>query len=199
MIIPKEITLDLKDYEAGLKAAEEFHGHLCPGMFNGVKMALVAKRILGYDSFPSRDLMVIAEIDRCLTDAIMVITGARFGRRTMKFRDYGRFAATFCSIEKGKGVRISQKDGVYRAMEETMKERGIDPKKNRNEAGLVFFEYPVEKHFGMTVKDISWDENDLPGFPKIKVSCAGCGETVMDNRHLEVKGKTYCRPCTENL
>lgn len=194
MNLPEKIDLSLAEYQIGLRIAEEFHGHLCGGMFTGVKMALLAKKILGYSTFPSKDLLVIAEIDRCLTDAVTAITGCRFGRRTLKFRDYGKFAAVFCSLEHGQGVRISQKEEVYHAIEARLKASKIDPH-DYEKAGMVYFNYPISDHFHLSVHEMQWDENDLPGFPRIKVTCAQCGESVMDNRHVSTNGRTLCRPC----
>ena len=193
--LPEQLDLSVEEYQTGLKTANEFHGHLCGGMFTGVKMALCARRILGYPSFPSKDLLVIAEIDRCLTDAVMAITGCRFGRRTLKFRDYGKFAAEFHSLEQNQGVRISQKDGAYRAIETRMESEGID-RHDYARAGMVYFHFPIPDQFQFQIVQEKWDENDLPGFPKIKVNCAQCGETVMDNRHVEKDGKLLCRPCS---
>ena len=35
------------------------------------------------------------EIDRCATDAVPIVTGCRMGKRALKFRDFGKVAATF--------------------------------------------------------------------------------------------------------
>ena len=51
--------------------------------------------------------MTFVEIDRCATDAIAVVTGCRLGKRALKFRDFGKMAATFCDLrdEKGRSSR----------------------------------------------------------------------------------------------
>src|SRR5205814_9294748 len=40
-------------------------------------------------------LVTFVEIDRCATDAVAVVTGCRLGKRALKFRDWGKVAATF--------------------------------------------------------------------------------------------------------
>ncbi len=201
LTIRRDLVLPASEYWDGLQKAEAFHGHLCPGMFSGVKMSLLAKGLLGMKEFPSKDLIVIAEIDRCLTDAIMSFTGCRLGRRSMKFRDFGKFAATFCSLEHRQGFRIATRADSFDRIEERMKAAGIDPRghhQEREKAGQVFFEFPWQEHFAVTVVDQTWDDTDLPGFPKIKVQCSRCQEPVMDGRHLTRDGQIFCRPCAPN-
>lgn len=182
------------EFERGLSDACAFHGHLCPGMYNGVKMALGARRLLGYEAYPSKDLIVITEIDRCLTDAIISVTGCRLGRRTLKFRNWGRFAATFCSIERKKGIRISQKTEAFDELEAEMNRLGID-RHDTAAASRVFFGYPWARQFSMSITEVDWAENDLPGFPKERERCVACGESVMDGRHVMFDGRPHCRPC----
>ena len=43
-------------------------------------------------------LVTFIEIDRCATDAIAVVTGCRLGKRAIKFRDWGKMAATFVDL-----------------------------------------------------------------------------------------------------
>ena len=43
-------------------------------------------------------LVTFVEIDRCATDAISVVTGCRLGKRALKFRDWGKMAATFVDL-----------------------------------------------------------------------------------------------------
>ncbi|MEO6927539.1 MAG: formylmethanofuran dehydrogenase subunit E family protein, partial [Casimicrobiaceae bacterium] len=40
------------------------------------------------------------------TDAIMVVTGCRVGKRALKLRDWGKMAATFCDLRDGRAVRV---------------------------------------------------------------------------------------------
>jgi FmdE, Molybdenum formylmethanofuran dehydrogenase operon len=51
-------------------------------------------------------IVTFVEIDRCATDAVMVVTGCRLGKRALKFRDWGKMAATFVDVETGKAVRV---------------------------------------------------------------------------------------------
>src|SRR5579863_8922845 len=92
-----------------LRDAEQAHGHLCAGQVLGVRMAMLGCRRLSIDEPRGRDrkrLVTFIEIDRCATDAIGVVTGCRLGKRALKFRDWGKMAATFVDLSSGKAIRI---------------------------------------------------------------------------------------------
>src|ERR1700733_7084036 len=89
--------------------AEAAHGHLCAGQILGVRMATLGCRRLGIEEPRGRDrkrLVTFIEIDRCATDAIGVVTGCRLGKRALKFRDWGKMAATFVDLSTGRAIRI---------------------------------------------------------------------------------------------
>ena len=95
-----------------LRDAEQAHGHLCAGQVLGVRMAMLGMRKLGIDEpadFRKR-LLTVVEIDRCATDAVSLVTGCRLGKRSMKFLDYGKVAATFLDLETGRAVRVVARD-----------------------------------------------------------------------------------------
>src|SRR5580700_3859388 len=96
-----------------LRQAEIAHGHLCAGQVLGVRMAMLGCRRLGIDEPRGRDrkrLVTYIEIDRCATDAIGVVTGCRLGKRALKFRDWGKMAATFVDLQSNRAVRIAAKE-----------------------------------------------------------------------------------------
>ncbi|MGH7866581.1 MAG: FmdE family protein, partial [Candidatus Dormibacteraceae bacterium] len=91
----------MKTLDEYLDLALQSHGHLCPGQVLGIRMALRGLRELGIDE--PRDyrkrLLTFVEIDRCATDAVSLVTGCRLGKRSLKFLDYGKVAATFMDLE----------------------------------------------------------------------------------------------------
>src|SRR5947208_12531224 len=96
----------LAQYEQIAAAA---HGHICAGQILGLRMAVYGMELLGIDDPAGRDrkrVVTFVEIDRCATDAIPVVTGCRLGKRALKFRDFGKMAATFCDLASGRAVRI---------------------------------------------------------------------------------------------
>src|SRR5258706_8188303 len=103
----------MKNLDEYLRDAEEAHGHLCAGQVLGVRMAMLGLDLLGIDDPRGKDrkrLVTYVEIDRCATDAVMVVTGCRLGKRSLKFRDWGKMAATFVAVSDGRAVRIAAKE-----------------------------------------------------------------------------------------
>jgi formylmethanofuran dehydrogenase subunit E len=91
----------IQSLEGLLREAEIAHGHLCAGQILGVRLALVGLGKLGIVDPRGKDrkrLVTFVEIDRCATDAIAVVTGCRLGKRALKFRDWGKMAATFVDL-----------------------------------------------------------------------------------------------------
>ena len=186
--------MPLKSLEEYETLAAQAHGHLCAGQILGLRMALHGVRLLELDDPAGADrkrLVTFVEIDRCMTDAIPVVTGCRLGKRALKFRDFGKVAATFCDLRDGRAVRIrAREDAKERARE-------LYPEiENKNQQQMRAYR-------GMTdaeLFDIQWvrvalGPEDLPGYKKPRPLCAQCGEPVSFRREVVRDGRTLCRAC----
>src|SRR5437879_7484604 len=103
----------MKSLDEYLRDAEQAHGHLCAGQVLGVRMAMLGLQKLGIEDPQGADrkrLVTFVEIDRCATDAVAVVTGCRLGKRALKFRDWGKMAATFVDVATGTAIRIAAKE-----------------------------------------------------------------------------------------
>src|SRR5438874_6682249 len=112
----------MKSLTEYLVDAEQAHGHLCAGQVLGVRMAMLGMQKLGIQDPSGKDrkrLVTFVEIDRCATDAIGVVTGCRLGKRALKFKDWGKMAATFVDLESGRSLRVAAREtskGMARAL-----------------------------------------------------------------------------------
>ncbi len=96
-------------FEGLLDESVRVHGHLCPGQVLGVRMAVYGLEKIGITDPKGTDrkkIYLFVEIDRCATDALQSDTGCSLGKRTMRFMDYGKMAATFVNLETGRAVRV---------------------------------------------------------------------------------------------
>ena len=103
----------MKSLDEYLREAEAAHGHLCAGQVLGVRMAMLGLQKLGIEDPRGKDrkrLVTFVEIDRCATDAVAVVTGCRLGKRALKFRDWGKVAATFVDVSAGRAYRIAARE-----------------------------------------------------------------------------------------
>ncbi len=76
-------------------------------------MAIVGCREIGIEEPRGcKKLLVYVEMDRCATDAIQALTGCSLGKRTLKFLDYGKMAASIINLETQKASRVLGKDNA---------------------------------------------------------------------------------------
>jgi formylmethanofuran dehydrogenase subunit E len=172
--------LDYENFEMLMAEAGRFHGDICPGISIGTRMTMIGLRSIGITDPKGADrkkIMVFVEIDRCIADAVMALTGCRPGKRTMKVKDYGKMAATFINLETGKAVRLAA------AMRKG--ERGLED----------IATAPDEELFSIAEVEVPLLPDDMPGKPTRRVTCSSCGEAIMDGRDIEAGGGFVCKPC----
>lgn len=185
-------NLDLKKL---LKEASEFHGDLCTGITLGTRMSMIGLEAIGIDDPKGKDrkkLIVYVETDRCASDAILAVTGCHPGKRSMKILDYGKMAATFINLETGKAVRVVVKDknrnkDKESAFHETVNESSPDR----------YVIAPAAELFQVEEVEVLLKPEDMPGKPLRVVTCALCGERVMDMREILKDERVLCKPCAE--
>ncbi len=170
------------------------HGHLCAGQILGLRMALVGVQLLGLEDPAGKDrkrLVSIVEIDRCMTDAIGVVTGCRLGKRALKFRDFGKAAATFCDLQENRAVRIAARESAKERARALYPEvAGRNPQQMR-----AYREMPDEELFHIEWVRVTLGAADLPGYRAPGAICAQCGESVSFRREVVREGRALCRAC----
>jgi formylmethanofuran dehydrogenase subunit E len=178
-----------------LKECEALHGHMCAGQLLGARMALLGCRLIDIDDPRDKDrrkLIVWVEIDRCMTDAISAVTGVRLGKRSLKYVDYGKVAATFLNTESKCAVRIVALESSRNLADERYGE--IADKRQRQ--FRAYSEATDEELFKTEFVAVELRDLDAPGSPRSRVICSLCGEGVNDGREVAAAdGAVFCRPC----
>src|SRR5215469_319161 len=176
--------------------AEQSHGHMCAGQVLGVRMAMLGCRAVGVDDPLGADkkkLLVFVEIDRCAADAINTVTGCRLGKRTLKYYDYGKLAATFLNTRTGEAVRVVALDTSREAADAALPH--IENRYARQKEAYKLL--PDDELFGVQRVKIDLGVQDQPGRPVSRVTCQQCGEGVNDLREVVRDGRTLCRACAD--
>jgi len=156
-------------------------------------MALRGCQELGIDRprEESKRLVVYVEIDRCATDAIQVVTGCKLGKRTLKYVDYGKLAATFIDLPAGNAVRLSAREDIRKKATLCRPEGWT-----KYEAEVAAYKaMPDEELFHIEPVIVQIPAEDMPGPPLRRVVCDACGEEVNDYREVTVAGEVLCRAC----
>jgi formylmethanofuran dehydrogenase subunit E len=177
-----------------LAKAEVVHGHMCGGQILGVRLALLGLERLGIQDPLGADrkrLVTFVEIDRCATDAIGMVTGCRLGKRTLKFRDWGKMAATFVDLSTGQGIRIVALENSR----DLARELYPHLESKSQQQMRAYRELPDAKLFREHPVRVAVDASELPGYKADRVVCARCGEGVNFGRFEEVAGELLCFSC----
>ncbi len=181
----------LSEYES---LAAQAHGHLCAGQILGLRLAIHGVRLLGIEDPAGKDrkrLVTFVEIDRCATDAITVVTGCRIGKRALKFRDFGKVAATFCDVAENRAVRVVARESSKQLAAERYPEIA-----DRNQREMrAYRELSDAELFAYQWVRVAIGPEDLPGFKAPRVACAECGEAINFRREVIREGRTLCRAC----
>src|SRR5215469_12532544 len=184
----------MKSLDEYLLDAERAHGHLCAGQVLGVRMAMLGLEKLGIQDLDGADrkrLVTFVEIDRCATDAIAVVTGCRLGKRALKFRDWGKVAATFVDVSTGRAVRIVARESSKALAREAHPELAD---KNRQQM-LAYREMADNELFSTQWVKVELPAEEFPGYKGGRVVCQSCGEGINFRREVYRDGKILCRGC----
>ncbi len=188
----------MQSLEELLREAEIAHGHLCAGQILGVRMAMLACRRLGMEEPRGKDrkrLVTYVEIDRCATDAIAVVTGCRLGKRALKFRDWGKMAATFLDLAAPLDNPSSDPTPTYKAIRiaalESSKARARElfPHiENKNEQQMLAYrELPDADLFSEQWVRVPLHPREQPGYKSSRITCDQCGEGINYDREAIIR------------
>ena len=184
----------MKSLNEYLRDAEQAHGHLCAGQVLGVRLAMLGLAKLVIEDPHGKDrkrIVTFVEIDRCATDAIGVVTGCRLGKRALKFRDWGKMAATFVDVSTGKAIRIAAKESSKKLAREMHPEL---ESKNQQQM-LAYREMPEDDLFATQWVKVELPAEEFPGYKGERIVCADCGEGINFRREIHRDGRVLCRAC----
>jgi formylmethanofuran dehydrogenase subunit E len=175
-----------------LKESSFIHGHHCAGQVLGVRMAMAGCREVSIEEPKGcKKLMVYVEIDRCATDAVQAVTGCSLGKRTLRFLDYGKMAATFVNLETRGAVRVLARDDA-RELAALYCPDAANPQEAQKNAYRIM---PEQALFSIHGAHVTIPEDDFPGHRGVRASCGSCGEGINFHRTVQQAGRTLCIPC----
>ena len=184
----------MKTLDELLAEAEHAHGHLCAGQVLGVRMAMAGLARLGIDDPRGHDrkrLVTFVEIDRCATDAVGVVTGCRLGKRALKFRDFGKMAATFVDLQTGRALRVAAREGS----KERSREMFPDLPSKGQQQMAAYRVMSDEEMFDFAWVRVHLPPEEFPGYKSPRIVCAQCGEGINYHREVVRDGQILCRSC----
>ena len=161
-----------------------FHGHACPGLAIGYRMACAAMEALDIRRAGDEETVAIVENDACGVDALQCITGCTFGKGNLIFRDFGKQVYTLYSRTTGKGVRVVfHGDGIP-----------AEFSSDRNLRARYILSAASDDI--LTMAPVAIDEPPRAVSRK-SLLCSLCNEEVMETRVQDVEGQITCIPCAQ--
>jgi formylmethanofuran dehydrogenase subunit E len=162
-----------------------FHGHSCPGLAIGYRLAVAAMTALDTIRSDDEELVAVVESNACGVDALQCVSGCTFGKGNLIFHDYGKHAYSLFSRVKQQGVRV-----VFHG-------NGI-PTEAREDRPAFASRIMIEQENAIiSVTRIPYKEMQTAQVRR-SVLCGECGEPVMDVRARKTGDGYICIPCAEN-
>jgi len=162
----------------------QFHGHECPGIAMGYRMATTAMNKLDSIRAEDEEIVAIVENDACGVDALQCVTGCTFGKGNLIFRDYGKHVFTIYCRSSRSGVRVHfHGDGIPEGLQE-------------DRSALTKWILSASNDSILSVTQTSIPEPE-PARIRKSIPCAFCGESVMESRIQQLHEKSACIPCYE--
>ncbi|MFZ5775112.1 MAG: FmdE family protein [Thermodesulfobacteriota bacterium] len=185
-------------------AVARFHGHVCPGLAFGYRVATCALEELGLVRAHDEELVAICENHSCAVDAIQVVTGCTAGKGNLFFREVGKQVYTLIRRESGEAVRLAviweppSESEEARLAWEAFAAGSRDPQvvrrvrlRKAEKVKAILAAEPSE------LFRISRPAMTLPPPAQVHASlrCDVCGEKVMAPMASRRDGRLLCRPC----
>jgi len=187
-----------------VEKAIQFHGHICPGLLMGVRMAEAAMQYLGVTPDQDEELLAIVENDSCSVDAMQAILGCTFGKGNLIFKDYGKQVVTVASRLQNRAVRIAGRKQEPSPERQRFGELNRLPKltpeqsEERESLRIIVFEQmmtcPLEAMLDIQEIEIDWPPKAVI-YPTL--TCVACGEGVAGHRVVTTETGSLCLPCSK--
>jgi len=185
------------------KKAAEFHGHVCPGLAMGYRVAKYAKE--HYPRSKDEELVAIVENKSCSVDAIQNVLGCTFGKGNLITKDFGKQVFTFYSRDQNKAMRIYFKGNVFEGLDK-FRQKSVtgELSEKEHQEFAAMREQAIQKI--LTAPDeelLSVTEVDIPAPEKARIyptlRCQECGEGFMEVLGRMANGKVVCKSCYEKM
>ena len=190
-----------------LKSCVEFHGHICPGLIYGYRVAKEAMKLMNLTRSVDEEIVAICENDSCAVDALQVMLGTVTGKGNLIIKNFGKNAYTVLNRSERQAYRFYRKTRYdYAGKAKSEFERldaavtaGTASEDDRRELKHLKVNDLLARPFAeiFTSTEVPFDE---PLYAPLAPSepCAICGEMTMATKMIKLKdGRQLCISCSE--
>lgn len=177
---------------ASYEDAVRFHGHSCPGLALGYRMAIEAAAFLNMTRSADEECAGISECGFCGVDALQIVTGCTLGKGNLRVNDIGKRAFILFDRARNRACRAT-------------------PSTKHEQARQRFLESGSTSRPGWTEHTLTEEgiisivEVPPPSFNKAFIEssepCSVCGELTMESRLAAdaETGKKVCAVCRSGI
>ncbi|MDW7776865.1 MAG: FmdE family protein [Methanosarcinales archaeon] len=193
-----------------LELGFKFHGHRCPGMPLGLRVAWAAMEKLGVSRAEDGEVVALIETGDahcagCFGDGVQVASGCTLGKGNIKKTYYGKIAVTLISRKNNRAVRAYALPGFFAQMEQSpsMQQRNSDVPASRISTDIsqpsidMVMSMPDSAFIG--VSDVFDYEMESPVVQFKRVRCNKCGDMVIEKYAHVMDDEIVCQPCLEKV
>ena len=190
-----------------LKRCVEFHGHICPGLVYGYRVAKEALRLMDLSRAVDEEVVAVCENDSCAVDALQVLLGTAAGKGNLIIKDFGKNAYTVLCRSQRKAYRFSRKTSYHykgdagQAFDrlEAAASDGTASEDDWRELKRLKVDDLLSRPFGeiFSATEVPFDE---PLYAPLapSESCAVCREMTMATKMVKLSdGRQVCIPCSQ--
>lgn len=109
----------------------DFHGHTCPGIALGYRVATIAQKELGLRPTPESELLVKASTRSCALDAFQIINKATLGRGTIRVEETHQSIYQFYFTGTHEILKITLNPSLMDQLAST-EQKGMSPREMQN-------------------------------------------------------------------
>lgn len=190
-----------------LKRCVEFHGHICPGLIYGYRVAMEAMKLMELRRSADEEVVAICENDSCAIDALQVMLGTVAGKGNLIIRNFGKNVYTVLSRAERQAYRFSRKTNYiyngkaksdYDRLEAAMTD-GDASDDDRRELKRLKVADLLARPFAelFTTAEVPFEQ---PLYAQLDRSeaCVLCGEMTMAAKMVKLSdGRRACFPCSQ--
>ena len=178
-----------------LEQSAALHRHLCPRQVLGVRMGLLAGKLLSLELPQAKKrLLTIVETDGCFADGVSTATNCWVGRRTLHVEDFGKVAATFVDTRTETAVRLFPLHHIRELAADYAPEA-----QNRWQGYLLGYQrMPDDLLFGRQSVVLIQPIKEIVSRAGARVNCDVCGEEILNEREVVREDAVLCQSCAGN-
>lgn len=192
-----------------LEKCVEFHGHICPGLIYGYRVAKEAMELMDIARAVDEEVVAVCENDSCAVDAIQVMLGAAAGKGNLIIRDFGKNAYTVLSRPRRQAFRFSRKTSYeYGGADKSEFDRlekavaaGTASGEDKRKLKSLKIDDLLTRPFGeiFATAEVPFEEPLYAPLDKSE-PCALCGEMTMAAKMVKQNdGRQVCIPCSQKI